>query len=415
MKGILVIIDGMGDLPNRILGGKTPLEIANTPNLDFLATRGELGRMDTVKPGFIPGSDEAIVSIFGNDLMDNSRGVFEALGSGIKLTRGDLSFRVNFATIDNIHDKNIIDRRCGRTLTTEEADVLSKSLSKKINIPCKFQFEHSVQHRGSLVFFGGFSDNISRNDVSYYNQGSLKVRNKAELIKPLDDEENSQYTANIVNEFLSQAFEILNNHPVNENRRKKGLMPANYLLLRGPGVEIPKLNLYKGWMAITYMPLEIGIAKVSGMTPFTFEYPEMENLDAYDNLYEGLVRACKFSVKTLKQNYKKFDYAWIHIKEPDLPGHDNKPFEKKMMFEYIDKNLFSFIRKFATKNKVRVAVTADHSTPCEKKSHSADPVPILLYNGEIPREKHFNEREAKMGTLGRIQGKEFINKIKFNL
>src|SRR3989338_8466363 len=120
MKGILVVIDGLGDLPNRFLGDKTPLEAANTPNMDFLATRGELGRMDTVKPGYIPGSDEGIVSLFGNDSSYVSRGVLEAVGAGLKVVRGDLCLRTNFATINNLKERNIIDRRCGRTLTTHE-------------------------------------------------------------------------------------------------------------------------------------------------------------------------------------------------------------------------------------------------------------------------------------------------------
>ena len=412
MKGILVVIDGLGDLPNRFLGDKTPLEAANTPNMDFLATRGELGRMDTVKPGYIPGSDEGIVSLFGNDSSYVSRGVLEAIGAGLKVVRGDLCLRTNFATINNLKERNIIDRRCGRTLTTHEAEALSKSLNK-INLPCKFDFVQTIQHRGVLVLRGGFSDNVSRNDISYYNQGKIKEQQKASMVKPLDDEENSQYTANVLNEFLNQAFEILDSHPINEIRRKKGLMPANFLIFRGPGTEVPKLKLYKEWMAITYMPLEIGIAKVSGMTPFTFKYPEMEDFDVYDNLYEGLVKACKFSVKCLKQNYNKYNYAWIHIKETDLPGHDNKPVEKKNMLEYIDQNLFSFIRKLATKNKIKVAITADHSTPCSMKTHSSDPVPVLLYNDSLPREKHFGEKEARLGTLGRVEGKDFLRKVGF--
>ena len=118
MKGIMVVLDGMGDLPASLLEGKTPLEAANMPNLDFLATRGEMGVMDPVRPGFVAESDEALVSIFGNDLIDSTRGQLEARGTNLKLTRGDLAFRVNFATIDSLKQGNIIDRRAGRTLTT---------------------------------------------------------------------------------------------------------------------------------------------------------------------------------------------------------------------------------------------------------------------------------------------------------
>jgi 2,3-bisphosphoglycerate-independent phosphoglycerate mutase len=166
MKGILVVIDGLGDLPARQLNGKTPLESADIPNMDFLAARGEMGMMYPVKPGFIPESDEAIVSMFGNRQMDSTRGQLEASGAELKLMHGDLAFRVNFATIDSPDKGNIIDRRAGRTLTTAEAEQLAKALNK-ITMPVKFLFKPTVQHRASLVFKGGFSDNISGNDSTY--------------------------------------------------------------------------------------------------------------------------------------------------------------------------------------------------------------------------------------------------------
>ena len=166
MKGILVLIDGLGDLPCRQLNDKTPLESADTPNLDFLAARGEMGMMYSVKPGFIPESDEAIVAIFGNKQIDSTRGQLEARGADLKLARGDLAFRANFASIDSLEKGNILDRRVGRTLTTDEAEILSKSLNK-INMPVEFIFKPTIQHRAVLVFKGGFSDNVSGNDSTY--------------------------------------------------------------------------------------------------------------------------------------------------------------------------------------------------------------------------------------------------------
>ncbi len=412
MKGVLVILDGMGDLPNKQLGDKTPLEAANTPNLDFLATRGEMGYMDPVRPGFVPESDEAIVSIFGNELISSTRGQLEARGTDLKLTRGDLALRVNFATIDSWKKGNIDDRRSGRTLTTEEADILAQAINNRVKLPVKFVFEPTIQHRAVLVFRGGFSDNISGNDLTYV-EGKNKVHNKVIPCKPQDDEENSQYTANVVNEFLEKAYEILDKHPINEERRRKGLLPANYLLLRGAGIEVPKLKLYKKWMSANYMPLEIGFARTCGMKNFAFDYPKLKGLDSYKNLWDGLKKACKFSIKAIKKNHKNFDYAYIHIKETDLPGHDNKPAEKKLMLEYIDKTFIKFLRKFAPPNKVKVVVTADHSTPCKLKAHSADPVPVLLYNDSVIKEKQFSEKEARKGTLGRIEGKELLRKVGF--
>jgi 2,3-bisphosphoglycerate-independent phosphoglycerate mutase len=412
MKGILVIIDGMGDLPCKVLGDKTPLEAANTPNMDFLATRGEMGYMYPVRPGFVPESDEAVVSIFGNELISSTRGQLEARGTNITLTRGDLALRVNFATIDSLEKGNILDRRAGRTLTTAEAEILAGAIKSNLKLPCEFVFEPTVGHRAALILRGGFSDNISGNDLTY-SQGKAVPINKITFCKPLDEDENSQYSANILNEFLEKSHEILDNHPVNKERKRKGLMPANYLLLRGPGIEPPKLKLYKRWVSAAYMPLEIGFSKVSGMKTFYFEQPELKKLDVYANLYETLAKGCRFSIKILKKNRKSANYAYIHLKETDLPGHDNKPIEKKLMLEYIDKTLFKFLRKFAPPNKIKVVVTADHSTPCKLKTHSADPVPVLFYNDSLPKKKKFCEKEARKGTLGRIMGKEFLEKVGF--
>lgn len=385
MKGILVILDGIGDLPCRQLDNKTPLEAAETPNLDFLATRGEMGYMYPVRPGFIPESDEAIISIFGNELIDSTRGQLEARGTDIKLTRGDLALRANFATIDSLKEGNISDRRAGRTLTTAEAEELAKALNK-IKIPCKFVFKPTIQHRGVLVLRGGFSDNITGND-STYSKGEAKAAEKIRTFEALDDDENTQYTTNILKEFVNKAFEVLDTHPVNKERKRKGLLPANYLLLRGAGIEPPKLKFYKRWLSVVYMPLEIGFSKVSGMNIFSFDYPRLKSLDSYENLREGLEKACSFSIKVLKKNHKDADYAYIHIKETDLPGHDNKPIEKKLMIEYIDKTLFKFLREFVPPKKIKVVVTADHSTPSKLKAHSSDPVPVLFYNAKPPKTK----------------------------
>jgi 2,3-bisphosphoglycerate-independent phosphoglycerate mutase len=411
MKGILVVVDGMGDLPTGQLGDKTPLEVAHMPNASFFASRGELGYMYPVKPGFVPESDEAIVSIFGNELISSTRGQLEARGTDIKLVRGDLALRANFATIDSFKEGNIIDRRAGRTLTTNEAEILAKALNK-IKLPVQFIFKATVGHRGALVFKGGFSDNISGNDTTYV-EGRTVIKNKISTCKPLDEEENSQYSANAVNLFLEKAFEILNNHPINEERKKKGLLPANFLLVRGAGIEVPKLKQYKKWVSAAYMPLEIGFSKVAGMKTYSFEYPKLKSIDVYANLYEGLVKACKFSIWVLRKNRRKADYAYIHLKETDLPGHDGKAIEKKQMLEYIDKTLFDFLRKFAPQNKIKIVITADHCTPCKNKAHSADPVPVLFYNFQLPKERKFNESECKKGTLGRIEGKELLKKVGF--
>lgn len=409
MKGILLIFDGLGDLPHDALQGRTPLEAADMPNLDFLAERGEMGYMHSVKPGFIPESDEAIVSIFGNDLINSTRGQLEARGTDVELTRGDLAFRTNFATVDGEH--NIKDRRAGRVLTTGEGRKLAESLNG-IKMHSETIFKSTIQHRGVLVFRGGFSDSISGNDATYH-MGKSKEIKKAIPVKVLDEFENTQYTAEVVNEYLEKAHNVLKEHPVNLKRERKGLLPANYLLLRGAGIEVPELKNYPNWVSIVYMPLEIGFARQCGMKVAKFNYPPLKGRDTYGNLKEGLQKACRFSARTLKKN-RKFEYAYVHVKETDLPGHDGKPIEKKEMLEYVDRTLFKFLRKFVSSENVRLVVTADHSTPCKLKGHSADPVPVLFYNDSPPKDgMKFCEKNAMQGTLGEIIGKELLKKVGF--
>jgi len=407
MKKMLIILDGASDLGVRVFGGKTPMEIAETPNLDYFAENGKLGYMYPIDEKTAPGSDNAIVSIFGNDSKDCKRGVYEAIGSGFDLKRGDLALRVNIGTIDNLKNKVVIDRRAGRTLTSKEAQILAKVLNNKVKLPCKFEFRSSVQHRGVLVLRGGFSDNITNTDPEWKPGTS---NNNFKFSEPLDDEENSKYTANVLNDFLYQSFKILDNHQINFIRRKKGLLPANMLFTRGGGIEPPKIKKYKNWMSINSMPLEIGIVKASGMKNFSFKYPELKKIDAYENLYNGLDKTIKFAIKVIKKKYKDFVGCYIQFKETDIPGHDNKPYEKKKMLEIIDKKFFGFLKKFIEGKDIKVVVTCDHSTPCKLKMHSAHPVPVLVYGSGKDDIVKFCEREARKGSLGKIYGRELFGK-----
>ena len=173
MKGIFVVIDGLGDLPNKQLMDMTPLEAADMPNIDFFAARGEMGLLYPVKQRFIPESDESLLSIFSNNLVFSTRGYLEAVGVGFEMTRGDLALRANFATIDSISAGNLLDRRAGRTLTGKEIEILSKDINK-INLSPKFFFQPTVQHQAVLILKGGFSDN-------QYLVGLIKVQYREEL------------------------------------------------------------------------------------------------------------------------------------------------------------------------------------------------------------------------------------------
>jgi 2,3-bisphosphoglycerate-independent phosphoglycerate mutase len=399
MKGIFVILDGVADLPCSVLGGKTPLEVAKTDNLDSLASKSKIEHCYTMKKGVAPESAGAVVSLFGYDPKDCPRGVLETKGAGVKFVSGDLAFRCNFATIDDLDKRNILDRRAGRTLTTKEAKLLADEINKKVKLPYKFDFVPNVQHRAVLVFRGGFSDNISGTDPAYGNGVvNLLAGEKMNFSKPLDDDEESKLSADLLNSFIRKSFEVLENSSINKERARKGLYVANTVLCRDAGSSNIKLKKLKGkWMGLGSMPLEIGISKCLGMDVFKFDYPAMKGMDVYANLYDALKLSIQNAVKMIKKYSNKYDYFYVHLKETDIPGHDNKPFDKVKMIEIIDQNFFSFLKKFIGESKL--VVTADHTTACRKKSHTADPVPVLIYDGKNLRnsEKRFTEKEGLKG------------------
>jgi len=424
MKKVVVVIDGLGDLPCKQFGNETPLEHAETPNLDEFAKLGSQGLMYPINEKLVPQSDSAVVGILGNDPIISTRGPFEALGMNVKMNRGDLALRVNFGTVDNLKNRRMVDRRAGRTLSTKEAKQLAKAINKEVKIPVKFEFYPSTQHRGVLVFRGGFSDNISDTDAHYLNLNkNLSKEKTINLLsnesftwsKALDDEENTEFTANVVNAFVDQSYKVLNKHSVNQIRRKRGLMPANILLTRGAGIQVPKLKKFRNAMAIVNMPLEKGICKQAGMKVYSCDYPKLKGYDLYENLYAGLTKMIKFATKTLKWKGRKHDFCYIHFKETDIPGHDNKPFEKKNFIEMLDKKFFSFLLNYAKRNKIKVIVTGDHSTVCKLKEHTADPLPILLYDPSSEGDKtiKFSEKEAAKGSLKKMKAKELLKKTRF--
>lgn len=406
MKGIFIILDGVSDLPHQALGQKTPLEVAKTPNLDQIAKKSKLDYCYTVKEGVAPQSSNAVVSLLGQDPNLAPRGSLEAQGAGIPIKNGDLAFRTNFATIDNLKDLNILDRRAGRTLSTKEAKALAKAINSELKLPYKFEFYSTVHHRGVLIFRGGFSDNITNLDPSY-GRGVVNSNSndKVHFSKPMDDEDDSELSAELINKFTRHSFEILDKHPINQKRAKKGLYAANIILSRDAGNKPVKFKKLKGdWAAINYMPLEIGIARACQMSVYRYKLQKFKGTDVYANLYSTLKGFTKFAIKTLKKKQNKHDYFYVHFKKTDTPGHDNLPLEKVKMIEFLDRTFFKFILHFI-KNK-KLVITADHTTACKFKAHTADPVPVLTYphpKHKIIKHQRFTEKDSQKGKkiLGR--------------
>src|SRR5215469_12641599 len=274
---IIVVLDGASDRPSD---GKTPLEAAITPNLDALVRKGALGSMFTVGKGIAPESDAGVFSLLGYDPLQIhlSRGVVESIGAGIDFQDGDLALRAGFATVDG--DK-LVDRRAGRNLSTEEAQQLARAVNSEVRLKnsTPFKFQATVGHR-AVVDFGAnvqkYSSEISNFDPAYIRSGKISIAQPSakeyDITKcePLDDSPEAIKSAALVNEFGFKTRQVLDSHPVNNQRRKLGKKPANFVLMRDAGTSKPTVESFKEkWSLkaamIADLPAELGIGRVLGM------------------------------------------------------------------------------------------------------------------------------------------------------
>ena len=415
-KLIFVVMDGLGDRPIAALGNKTPLEAAHKPALDSLAAKGSGGMLNVIE-GVAPESDAAVLSLLGYDPHKyyTGRGPLEGVGTGAKFKAGMLALRCNFATTSNGSD--LKDRRAGRTLTSREAASLAAAINKKVRLAnANFKFYASVAHRGVLVISEKakskkLSASITNTDPAYEMRNGLPnalstFEMKIKKANPFDKTASAARAAELVNEFTAKAFEVMDNHPVNASRRKRGLLPANAILSRDAGNKLPPLyNISKKygrkWALLADMPLEIGIGELAGMSLVHLPLPTFKAADYKVRLE-----------KTLSA-LKKFDCLYIHIKGPDLFGHDGDYLGKKQCVEEVDKYFFAPLLKKINLSETVIVVTADHATPCEMKGHSADPVPFIISGGKVKADfiERFGESSCQNGSFGTIKGDTFMNKI----
>ena len=420
MKLIYTIIDGMGDTPIEELGGKTPLEAAETPYMDSLAKNGKTGLMYTVGKGMAPESDVAVVSILGYDPFKYhvSRGALETVGAGLKMRSGDLALRCNFGTLaaDN---SSIIDRRAGRNLTQKEADELAQAINEEVQLEsysASLQLKSTATYRAALVIrseAGMLSGNISNTDPAYKRINSVGVADlEAEMImktcNPLDDTEEAKISAELVNEFTRKATPVLDQHEVNRRRAKEGKLKANVILSRDAGSMVPKFPLLKelyglDFVCLADMNVERGISSLAGMSLVDLPLPS-KNLES----------DCKLRIKKLFEVLPHYDCFYIHIKGPDEPGHDGDFNLKSKLISVVDKHFVGeMLQKINLEDHI-VCITADHSTPCKLKAHSDDPVPLLISGNRLQADmvQRFSEKDCKMGELGVLtQGTELMPKL----
>ena len=412
---LFVVLDGVGDRPAPEFGNKTPLEAASTPNLDRLAVRGKTGLVYTVKRGIAPESDAGVFSLLSYDptRLNLSRGVVEAMGAGIDFKKGDLALRCNFATVQ---ENQIVDRRAGRNVSTEEARELAEAVdgNQKLKALTEFELKATIGHRCALVIRGKrmrLSSDVSNLDPAYTRRGkmtiakpNLKLPTPVPKCVPLNKSAAARRTADLLNRFAVLTHEALENHPVNANRKARGDLPANFLLMRDAGTETPNVKSFRGkfglrGVVLADMPVELGIAKVLGID--TRVFPPDRSLDGYSQrASEG------------KQLLTSYDFVYVHLKGPDEPGHDGDFEGKKKAIEDIDAGFFS---KLDHLDSVLLCVTADHSTPCAAKGHTDDPVPILVAGPNLSADgsMRFTEAYAKRGNLGTIKhGYEIMKLLK---
>jgi len=395
---VFVLCDGLGDRPLEPLGGKTPLEAAETPNLDEIARLGVSGIMDPIKPGVRPGTDVGTLANLGYDpyAYYRGRGPIEAAGVGIKLRPGDVALRGNFATIDDRWI--VIDRRAGRI--REGTRELAEALSERVKIPgVEVLFKEATEHRLVVVIRGeGLSDKISDSDPGATHEGEPVRR-----VEPLDDTPEAARTAEIVNEMLRQAHEILKDHPVNVGRVKRGLLPANAIITRGAGMvpDIPPIGSLYGvrGFCVAGESTIVGIARMVGMDA-TIPPGATGNIDT------DTIKKAEVALEALKKGY---DFVLISVKGPDIAGHDGNIEGKMEIIRKIDAMVGRLLDEVSP-DDTYIALSADHSTPCSVGDHTADPVPVAIAGPGVRVDDvtRYGERDAAKGGLGRIRGVDLV-------
>ena len=389
MKYVVVLADGMADLPIAELGGKTPLEYANTPCMDELACCGEMGMVKTVPASMKPGSDVANLAVMGYNPENcySGRSPLEALSVGVQMKDSDVIFRCNIVTLtedESYENKTILDHSSGE-ISTEDADILMDAIREVFqNEEFKFYTGTSYRH------------------ITVWDCGEV-----------LDMEPPHDHLGQTIGQFLpshskfremmEKSFDVLNNHPLNVQRAAEGKNKANSLWFWGAGTK-PSLQNFKektglnGTM-ISAVDLLKGIAVGAGMQVVQVEGAT----GSLDTNYIGKAQAAVDAL--LKDNH---DFVYIHVEAPDEMGHQGNLHHKVQSIEEIDKNVLAVVKKALDESKedYRVLVLPDHPTPICMRTHTSEPVPYLLYDSTKVNAKNtvFSEKTAEATGVYHAEG-----------
>lgn len=380
MKYIIVLGDGMAGEPLEKLGGKTTLEAAATPNMDLLASMGTLGLAKMVPAGMKPGSDVANLAVLGYDpkACYSGRSPLEALSVGVEMADTDVIHRCNIVTLtedEPYEEKTIIDHSAGE-ISTEDADILMDAIREAFNNE-EFSFFTGTSYRHITVWKNGV------------------VQDFAQPHDHLGEKIGAYLPAGKFREMMEKSFAILNNHPVNEERAAKGLNKANSLWFWGAGTKPSLENFYektgkKGAM-ISAVDLLKGIAVGAGMTVIEVEGA---NGSLHTN-YEGKADA---AVKALEDH----DFVYVHVEAPDEMGHQGGVENKIQAIENLDRRVIARIKDAMDKKgeDYRMLILPDHPTPIRIRTHTAEPVPYILYDSRYGQKKVACYTEASAAATG---------------
>ena len=408
MKHIIILGDGMADHPVERLGGKTPLQHANTPYMDLLARNGRCGRLITVPEGFPPGSEVANTAIMGYDLdkVYEGRGPLEAASIGYEMRPDDMAIRCNIICL---HDGNIKNHHGGH-LTTADADTLIQYLDQHLGNE-RVRFITGIQYRHLLVIRGGNKHIICSPPHDHPDEPWQPLLVKADE-DPTNDSNRltPQQTADLINDLIIKSQQLLANHPINLARRAKGRDEANSIWPWSPGYR-PKMQTIaelfpqvKSGSVISAVDLIKGIGHYAGL-----QIVEVEGATGlYDTNYEGKSQA---AIEALRNQ----DFVFLHLEASDEAGHDGNLELKVRTIEYLDHRIVEPIYKEVStwQEPVCIAVLPDHPTPVEIRTHVNEPVPFIIWHRDIQPDEvtQYDEVSAVQGHYGLLRLSQFIHAL----
>lgn len=385
MKYAVILYDGMADYPVPVFDGKTPMMMANKPNFDRLAQKGEVGLVRTVAEGLKPGSDVANLSVMGYDPMKyyTGRSPLEAVSIGVKMADDDIALRCNLVTLsdeENYEDKTMIDYSAGDISSADAAEII-KTVQENFGDD-EFAFYNGVSYRHCLIHHGG---TVELGNMTPPHDISDRVVGPYLSTAP---------TAEKLITLMKKSYDLLKDHPVNKRRVAEGKRPANSIWLWGEGKK-PMLPLFtdlygiKG-SVISAVDLLKGIGIAAGMNT-----PEVEGATGYiDTNFEGKAQA---AVDELKNGA---DLVYVHIEAPDECGHRNEPENKVRAIELIDEKVLPIVIGGLEEigEDYKIMILPDHPTPIVTKTHASDPVPYMIYKKSAEKDsgvESINEETAK--------------------